>query len=767
MTTPSPVTLPGDEDLSAAERSLLGNAVTGCLTDLRNGDAELDDPANGATWDASRQVRAELLIELLCGTRHPDSRPLRAVKLRGARITGPLDLEAATITCPLLLHECYIGEPVDFDEAAASAIRLPGCHLPAFTARQLHVTGDLNLDFATFTAAGEVNLEGARIGGQLSLDGASLTNPGETALNADNLSTDQGMFCSGGFTATGEISLRGARIGGELDLDGATVTNPGGTALLASNVTVGLSMSCGYGFTATGEINLDGGQIGSGLTFAKASLSNPDGTALSAEGLTVDQSVYCGDGFTATGEIRLPGASIAGELNLNGARIGGELNLDGARIGGQLNLDGSTITNPGETALLASNVTVGHSMSCGNGFTATGEINLDGAHIGSGLTFAKASLTNPDGTALSAEGLTIDQSVYCGDGFTVTGEINVDGAHIGGELNLNGATLTNPGETALSASNVTVGHSMSCGYGFTVTGEINLDGAHISSELTFAKATLSNPDGTALSAEGLTVDQSVYCWDEFTATGEISLRGARIAGELNLDGASLSNPAGSVLDFEAANIKTLRLPQERPDGKIDLTNAKVGVFGDNQEGWPAVLYLWGFVYDSLENQDINTRARLQWLKLTPGSFTPQLYDQLAAAYRRAGDEPAARTVAVAKQWRRRHAFNPLNYLWYVTVGYGYRTWLAGIWLAVLVALGTWVFSGAYPAHMIAISSHPPAFHAAVYALDLLLPVIGLGQKSAWQPQGSALLYWSWALTVAGWVLATAVVAGLTGILKRD
>ncbi len=45
MTTPSPVTLPGDEDLSAAERNLLGNAVTGCLTDLRDGDAEHDDPA--------------------------------------------------------------------------------------------------------------------------------------------------------------------------------------------------------------------------------------------------------------------------------------------------------------------------------------------------------------------------------------------------------------------------------------------------------------------------------------------------------------------------------------------------------------------------------------------------------------------------------------------------------------------------------------------------------------------------------------------------
>jgi hypothetical protein len=116
---------------------------------------------------------------------------------------------------------------------------------------------------------------------------------------------------------------------------------------------------------------------------------------------------------------------------------------------------------------------------------------------------------------------------------------------------------------------------------------------------------------------------------------------------------------------------------------------------------------------------------------------------------------------------RRSPFNPLNWLWYATVGYGYRTWLAGIWLAALVALGDWIFTGAYPAHMTATTSRPAPFHAAVYALDLLLPVVGLGEKSAWQPQGTALLYWSWALTGAGWILTTAVVAGMTGILKRD
>jgi hypothetical protein len=332
---------------------------------------------------------------------------------------------------------------------------------------------------------------------------------------------------------------------------------------------------------------------------------------------------------------------------------------------------------------------------------------------------------------------------------------------------MDGARLTNSGGTAMYATQISVGSSMRCGEGFTATGSANLDGARIGGQLNFTGATITNAGGTALSAYGLHVDRDMLC-DGFTAIGEIDLTDARIGGVLSFEGAKLSNPAGSALSLHAASIRELLLaPRERPDGDVILFNTKVEAFIDTQETWPTVLYLRGFTYDRLENQDVGTRARLRWVKRHPGRFTPQLYDQLAAAYQRAGDEHAVRKVAVTKQWRRRRAFNPLNWLWYATVGYGYRTWLAGIWLAALTGLGAWVFSDAYPAHMVATSTHPPAFHAAAYALDLVLPVISLGQKSAWQPQGSAYQYWSWAFTGAGWVLTTAVVAGLTGILKRD
>jgi hypothetical protein len=59
------------------------------------------------------------------------------------------------------------------------------------------------------------------------------------------------------------------------------------------------------------------------------------------------------------------------------------------------------------------------------------------------------------------------------------------------------------------------------------------------------------------------------------------------------------------------------------------------------------------------------------------------------------------------------------------VGYGYRPWLAGLWILVLLAAGT-VFSAVTP---------PPAFSAPAYTLDLLLPVVNLGQEAAWNPHG--------------------------------
>jgi hypothetical protein len=296
---------------------------------------------------------------------------------------------------------------------------------------------------------------------------------------------------------------------------------------------------------------------------------------------------------------------------------------------------------------------------------------------------------------------------------------------------------------------------MFCDDGFTAEGAVRLAGATIAFQFSLVGATLRNPGGDALVGVGLTVRRGMFCRDGFTADGAVDLSNATIEGTLSLRDASLNNPDGTALDLKGAQVGDLRLqPAHPPRGDVDLTNARIGTVHDVEETWQASLQLRGCTYERLENHQIGVRARLRWLQRNRDGYAPQPYDQLAAAYRRSGQPEAARRVGVAKQWRRRSALNPLNWLLYVTVGYGYRTWLAACWLAVLTVVGTQVFSRAHAPHPIG------------YTLDLLVPIVDLGQRKAFTPQGWALS-WSWAFIAAGWMLTTAAVAGLTGIFKRD
>jgi hypothetical protein len=451
--------------------------------------------------------------------------------------------------------------------------------------------------------------------------------------------------------------------------------------------------------------------------------------------------MLCGGGFTATGEVRLVGAKIGGGLALLGATL--------------------TNPNPGGIAMSANGLTVGQNMSC-DGLTAEGEILLFGATIGGDLNLRCAKLANPGRTALTADRVTVGQGMHM-DRLSSVGQVRLPGAHISGQLTLTGAKLDNPGQAALYAAQLTVDSDMSC-RNLTAAGAISLDSAHIGQQLYFTGATLT--DGV-LTAVDLTVVRNFFANIGFTATGEVSLHGASIGGELNFNGACLANESGLALDIGAASIQTLRMPQERPVGAVDFTNAKVGVLVDDQDSWPTVLGLRGFAYDVLQNGHQNSRVdvqqRLKWLNRHVDGYVPEIYDQLSNTYRRAGQPDKARKVAIASQWRRRSPLNPFNWLLRWSVGYGYRNWLAAIWLAVILVAGTAAFSHI---RMTVTTSHPPKFNAFGYTVDTTLPIVSLGQKSAWQPQGSGV-YLSYTLTGLGWILTTAAVAGLTGVLKRD
>jgi hypothetical protein len=98
------------------------------------------------------------------------------------------------------------------------------------------------------------------------------------------------------------------------------------------------------------------------------------------------------------------------------------------------------------------------------------------------------------------------------------------------------------------------------------------------------------------------------------------------------------------------------------------------------------------------------------------------------------------------------------------VGHGYRPWLAAIWLALLLTAGTVIYS---VDQLHALPGGPvPPFNAFAYTLDLLIPIGAFGLRSASASAGPA----QWladGLIAADWILATAVIAGITRTVRRE
>ncbi|WP_043673830.1 hypothetical protein [Streptomyces xylophagus] len=352
------------------------------------------------------------------------------------------------------------------------------------------------------------------------------------------------------------------------------------------------------------------------------------------------------------------------------------------------------------------------------------------------------------------------------------GRLSLMRARIAGELQLGGATLSAPNGWALFAGGLVMEGGVFCRRGFTAHGGIRLLGAHLPGGLFMEGARLDNPDGPALLADNA-VAQTLVFSDGFTAQGTVRLRGAQVSDQLTFDGALL-NGEDVALDCSRMQAADLHFtPAAPPAGAVDLRGAHVSVLHDGESSWPGVVRLQGFSYASLQSKDgprgHDVTRRVAWIRREPG-YAPQPYEQLASWYRQIGHEDDARKVLLAKQRHRRSTLHPAGRVWGHLldglVGYGYRPWLAGVWIVALAVLGTVVFDAGSPKQTQA--GQGPPFNPLVYTLDLLIPIGGLGQRTAWYwADGSPAQWLAYALIAAGWLLTTAVVAGVTRSLNKS
>jgi uncharacterized protein YjbI with pentapeptide repeats len=614
------------DGLSEAEWGLWMEFPYGTHIDLRTGDPEQDDPEGARCWGPARQVRAEVLRDLLVGRQRIDA-PQRndeyagssaAVFLSGARITGRLDLRGIDFEPPLLLQECMFDEPLIITDSISRSVRLYRCHLPGIEGSWLKCAGDLHLRDCQIR--GETDLSGAYVSGQLVLSGSRLLNPREVAVRADGLVVEGDLFCRDGAEVDGTFSLVGARIGGQVRLTNSTLSNPGGVALNAALITVEKDMYCREGFSTEGELSLSSGHVKGQLSFNSAKLNHAGKVALRADHLVVGGHMYCQEGFITQGELNLVAAQVGGEVRFSAAKLSnpggialhadrldvaddmycreglevdGLVSLRGAHVQGQLNFNHATLRNPGQVALYAEQLVVDTHLHCHDNFVARGEVNLVAARIGGEVRFSASTLRNPGGTALRADRMFVASDMYCRESLEIHGVVSLRGAHIAGQLNFNKAKIhgaqlrenesceTGPGRArkiGLDGDQLVVGSHLYCQDDFEIEGAVSLVAARIGGEVRFSGATLSHENEVALCAERLVVEKDMYCRHGLKINGAVSLRGAHVAGNLCFSTATISNPGGTAVQADQLVVGSDLCCDEgfTADGLIDLTDVHVG-----------------------------------------------------------------------------------------------------------------------------------------------------------------------------------------------
>ncbi|HEY8371354.1 MAG TPA: hypothetical protein VIL00_01285 [Pseudonocardiaceae bacterium] len=745
---------------TAAERRLLANPMA--LPDrpaLDRAPVEFDpyDPEPDPRQAVRAQFLTRVIMMLLTEEGHErfwreHLRP-PMIRLERAYVTGELVLRAADLPHLIEFDRCRFEQAPDLRQARLNGIGFTRCWLPGLRANNLFSGNDVVLERCAvhaprMTAEEDrfaVDLTDAEIKGSLRLDRTEIRHPRGLALRADRINTTGGLLATG-LEVHGEFRMPSATVGGFVKLDAAWLVNPGGRALDANCLHVRGHLRCTRPLT---------GPLRS-------------------------------QAFSAVGQLHLPCARVDGDLSLSGARL--TTRTTGARPSGE---DGSAQST---AVLVADRIQVGGRVELDNGFHATGPVLMSNARIDGTLRLAGAELESSIGEpvdpmeeiAIRLSGTEVASDLVAED-MRTTGRIELVGTRVRGSVDLTRARLYNPDGFAL------VGHRLGVASDLILrelraAGSVLVRRADIGSNLDLRGAVLERPDRTApvdrpepsLDIMSTRIGRDVRATERFCAEGGVRMQHVEVDRAVDLNEAVLGKDRGGVsLNAFGLVCKELGLALGAvPTGRVRLNYARCRTLWDNEHLWRSAggVELDDFSYRCLHpRSETEPRVRLRWLRQVLPDYAPGPYDQLAATYRAAGQVQAVREVLMVKE-RHYHRsllraspwwLRPLVWLWdwmqRSMFGYGYRPARAVVWLAMTALLGSLWFA-AHPLQPVNPTDRM-VWHPVLYTLDHLFPVIDMGHDKRWRADGASL-WISTALLITGWVLASAVAAGLTRVMRR-
>jgi hypothetical protein len=726
-------------------------------------------------------IRARLLRELCTG--HRQWQVKDRIRMIGGQVEGRLDLSGAHLAHPLEFTDC-IFEEIDLRKARAEKplawVGGKDARIGAVIADEFESEADLTISGVTVT--GVISLHWANIQGDLRLTNSRLLPRGGQALAGRDVRVGGTLFMDGpDFYAAGEVCLRSAHVKGDINCRHARFDNPSGRSIDGDHLLVdGEVLLQGYhadtlaashhgtreDFRSDGEVSLQWAQVHR-LRATGGKFASPSGFALHADALHAADGVYLDRGFEATGEVRLVGAQVTGELCCTRG----------------------TFSNPSGLALNAERIRA-DDVYLDGGFAAAGQVRFTDAQVSRQFNATGGSFRNEHAGeyALDADGLLCGGDVFLNEGFHAVGAVSLTGAEIRSELNCTAGSFHNPDGYALFADGLTTPGMVYLDNGFQAIGEVRFARATAGRQLKCTDGTFDNQHGIALDLTGLVCPGDVLLNSTgnqgkiFRATGEIRLKDAQITRDLNLTGATMHGDEG--LDARGMHVGGCLtwMPDPPPEGRINLARAQVSRLEDTPGSWPKRRYtLTGMTYQSVSRHQTR-KQRKHWLRGTD-VYSPDAYRQLAEVYRQAGQETDAQYILIASQrdLREKHRghlpWPSRAWSWFIdhSVGYGYKLHRPFVALLIAGVLGGIVFLIGQHAGLIVhtgATEPVPPFYPFPYSFQLLIPGLDLREAGNWMPASSKngwglfLMILAWSMIVFGWVLATAVIAGITRLFRQ-
>lgn len=531
--------------------------------------------------------------------------------------------------------------------------------------------------------------------------------------------------------------------------------------------------------------------------------ARPQMVQLQADGLAIV-------GCTMVDGINAARIQISGNLTLNGSRIDGKVSLSGCDIKGHLSCTQATLRHAEGSALKAQGMKVASSVLL-EGTTANGQVSLLGAQIGGQLVAIGVAFHNPGGHALNAQSTQVRGDAFLRYAAT-DGAVSFMGAEISGVLDCSYATMRNPEGDALNAQRLIVREGFIWRRIKDVAGAVDLTSAHVGD-------LWDDPESWAM-CEHLSLSGFIYdvlhgginvpdrlAWLKMGAvsrrefypqpyeqlarllrdTGHRSdARAIMVAKEKEQRKASRERWRRE-RDWRSALLEASRLPLDKRSEAIEALQEK-------RPNDPHVERL-----ALLHPKDEST--------LNVGEMTLQL------AQKQFRDEQRWHSIRVG--WRNAGSLIADRIFGFV-VGYGHKPERSFYMLLTLVFAGWFLADRAWEEGDFAPTMGPvlmseswqtlatdpeiqnPAkvwsdkyllapdgssvlsagrdyetFNAVSYAVDLVVPIVSLGQEAAWAPSTTRgpwgwWLWWArWWLIALGWIVTAIGAAAVTGVIRRD